>query len=104
MSVDDPVFLNLYRELCFRHIYARVPGGPTIHQRFESYYNYCKLFNYILSAEQPVNLELPNQWLWEIIDEFIYQFQAFSQFRSKLGKKTDEEIEILKSNPKVLTL
>ena len=71
--------------------------------RFESYYNYCKLFNYILSAEQPVNLELPNQWLWEIIDEFIYQFQAFSQFRSKLGKKTDEEIEILKSNPKVLT-
>ena len=44
-----------------------------------------------------MNLELPNQWLWE----FIYQFQAFSQFRSKLGKKTDEEIEILKSNPKV---
>ena len=44
--------------------------------RFESYYNYCKLFNYILSAEQPVNLELPNQWLWEIIDEFIYQFQV----------------------------
>merc|ERR1719384_1785630 len=72
-----------------------------VHQRFESYYNYCKLFNYILSAEQPVNLELPNQWLWEIIDEFIYQFQAFSQFRSKLGKKTDEEIEILKANPKV---
>ena len=49
-----------------------------------------------------MNLELPNQWLWEIIDEFIYQFQAFSQFRSKLGKKTDEEIEILKSNPKVI--
>ena len=70
--------------------------------RFESYYNYCKLFNYILSAEQPVNLELPNQWLWEIIDEFIYQFQAFSQFRSKHGKKTDEEIEILKSSPKVI--
>ena len=70
--------------------------------RFESYYNYCKLFNYILSAEQPVNLELPNQWLWEIIDEFIYQFQAFSQFRSKHGKKTEEEIEILKSSPKVI--
>ena len=51
-------------------------GGPTIEQRFESYYNYCKLFNYILSAEAPVNLELPNQWLWEIIDEFIYQFQV----------------------------
>ena len=49
-----------------------------------------------------MNLELPNQWLWEIIDEFIYQFQAFSQFRSKLGKKTDEEIDILKSDPEVI--
>merc|ERR1719499_1393226 len=98
---EDPVFLNLYRELCFRHIYARVQGGPTVEQRFESYYNYCKLFNYILSADTPVNLELPNQWLWEIIDEFIYQFQAFSQFRSKLSKKTEDEIEILKRNPKV---
>merc|ERR1712168_1729376 len=98
---DDPIFLNLYRELYFRHIYARVQGGPTVEQRFESYYNYCKLFNYILSADTPVNLELPNQWLWEIIDEFIYQFQAFSQFRSKLSKKTEEEIEMLKRNPKV---
>jgi translation initiation factor 3 subunit L len=53
-----------------------VPGGPTIDQRFESYYNYCQIFNYILSADTPVDLELPNQWLWEIIDEFIYQFQA----------------------------
>jgi hypothetical protein len=62
-----------------------VPGGPTIDQRFESYYNYCQIFNYILSADTPVDLELPNQWLWEIIDEFIYQFQAglrrSSQFR-----------------------
>lgn len=24
-------------------------GGPTLDQRFESYYNYCNLFNYILS-------------------------------------------------------
>ena len=56
--------------------WRRVQGGPTIEQRFDSYYNYCKLFNYILSADTPVNLELPNQWLWEIIDEFIYQFQV----------------------------
>merc|ERR1711962_512576 len=97
---DEP-FLFLYKELCFRHLYARVQGGPTIEQRFESYYNYCKLFNYILSADTPVNLELPNQWLWEIIDEFIYQFQNFTQFRSKLAKKTEDEIETLKRNPKV---
>merc|ERR1712025_1089009 len=56
---------------------------------------------YILSADSPVQLELPNQWLWEIIDEFIYQFQSFSQFRSKILKKSDDELEVLKRNPKV---
>ncbi|KAK2154394.1 hypothetical protein LSH36_269g04005 [Paralvinella palmiformis] len=53
------------------------------------------------AAESPVPLELPNQWLWDIIDEFIYQFQSFSQYRCKLSKKTDEEIEALQANPKV---
>ncbi|XP_023229805.1 eukaryotic translation initiation factor 3 subunit L-like [Centruroides sculpturatus] len=76
-------------------------NGPTVNQRFESYYNYCDLFNCILSAEGPVPLELPNRWLWEIIDEFIYQFQAFGHYRSMLGKKSPEEIELLRSNPKV---
>ncbi|XP_023929975.1 eukaryotic translation initiation factor 3 subunit L-like [Lingula anatina] len=98
---DDPVFLILYRELYYRHIYARVATGPTQEQRFESYYNYCNLFNYILSAESPVPLELPNQWLWDIIDEFIYQFQSFSQYRCKLGKKSEDEVEHLRRNPKI---
>jgi translation initiation factor 3 subunit L len=38
------------------------------------------LFNYILSPDKPVVLDLPNQWLWEIIDEFIYQvFRKFTK-------------------------
>ena len=68
--------------------------------RFESYYNYCSLFNCILTSGSPVTLDLPNQWLWEIIDEFIYQFQSFVQFRAKLGKKTSEELDILRQNPR----
>lgn len=98
---DDPLFLFLYSELYYRHIYARVQGGPTIQQRMESYYNYCNLFNALLSSSSPVDLELPNQWLWEIIDEFIYQFQSFQQFRAKISKKTEEEIHILKGNTRV---
>lgn len=98
---EDQLFLILYRELYYRHIYARVQGGPTIDQRLESYFNYCNLFNYILSASTPVVLELPNQWLWEIIDEFIYQFQSFQQFRAKVAKKNDEEILVLKQNARV---
>lgn len=97
----DQLFLILYKELYFRHIYACVPGGPTLKQRFDSYSNYCSLFNYILNAEAPVPLELPNQWLWDVIDEFIYQFQSFSQYRCKVGKKSPEEMQTLRNNPKM---
>jgi len=97
---DDNIFLILYKELYFRHIYARVTHGPNCEQRFDSYYNYCSLFNCILTSGSPVTLDLPNQWLWEIIDEFIYQFQSFVQFRAKLGKKSAEELETLRSNPR----
>ncbi|KXJ28540.1 eukaryotic translation initiation factor 3 subunit L [Exaiptasia diaphana] len=96
---DDQVFLILYKELYYRHIYNKLK--PTLDQRFESYYNYCDLFNYILNTDEPVPLTLPNQWLWDIIDEFIYQFQSFSQFRSKLQKKPDEEVGTLKANTKI---
>ncbi|MEJ1271524.1 eukaryotic translation initiation factor 3 subunit L [Cricetulus griseus] len=52
-------------------------------------------------ADGPAPLELPNQWLWDIIDEFIYQFQSFSQYRCKTAKKSEEEIDFLRSNPKI---
>ena len=29
--------------------------------------------NEFLDTDEPVPLSLPNQWLWDIIDEFIYQ-------------------------------
>jgi translation initiation factor 3 subunit L len=40
-------------------------------------------------------LELPEQWLWDIIDEFIYQYQSFSVWRSKAASKTEEELTSL---------
>ncbi|KAJ3043764.1 hypothetical protein HDV00_004170 [Rhizophlyctis rosea] len=97
---DDPVFLILYKELYYRHIYAKLT--PTIEDRFASYTNYCDLFNYILnSSSEPSDLELPNQWLWDIIDEFIYQFQSFCQYRSKVKNKSEDELELLKERPDV---
>lgn len=30
---EDQLFLILYKELYYRHIYARVPGGPNLEQR-----------------------------------------------------------------------
>ena len=97
----DQIFLILYRELYYRHVYSRLQ--PDIDDRFHSYENSCELFNYLLStapsptqnhpltltpdSDGPVELQLPEQWLWDIIDEFIYQFQSFCLWRQKTRSK-----------------
>ncbi|KAF8631456.1 hypothetical protein AX15_002394 [Amanita polypyramis BW_CC] len=90
---DDPIFLILYRELYYRHVYSRLQ--PNIDDRFHSYENSCELFNYLLNSDGPVPLELPEQWLWDIIDEFIYQFQVFCTWRSKAKSKSGDELMVL---------
>ncbi|KAF9473472.1 eukaryotic translation initiation factor 3 subunit 6 [Pholiota conissans] len=90
---DDPIFLILYRELYYRHVYSRLQ--PNIDDRFHSYENSCELFNYLLNSDGPVELELPEQWLWDIIDEFIYQYQVFCTWRSKVSTKTPDELMML---------
>ncbi|KAF9004619.1 eukaryotic translation initiation factor 3 subunit 6 [Cyathus striatus] len=90
---DDPIFLILYRELYYRHVYSRLQ--PNIDDRFHSYENSCELFNYLLNSDGPVQLELPEQWLWDIIDEFIYQYQNFCAWRSKIKSKTEDELMML---------
>eukprot|EP00121_Abeoforma_whisleri_P009264 Awhi_evm1s8518 len=39
--------------------------------------------------DDPAELELPHSWLWDIIDEFIYQYQSFSQCLSKPMSEED---------------
>jgi RNA polymerase I-associated factor PAF67 len=33
--------------------------------------------------------------LWDIVDEFIYQFQSFYVWRAKVKTKTEEELPML---------
>ncbi|KAJ2005045.1 hypothetical protein GGI04_000839 [Coemansia thaxteri] len=96
---DDGLFLILYRELYYRHIYSRL--HPSLETRFRSFENYCDLFNHILNSDGPTDLELPNQWLWDIVDEFIYQFQSFCTHRSRVNKRSADEISLLKENSQV---
>lgn len=42
-----------------------------------------------------VNMQLLNQWLWDMVDEFVHQFQSFCQYRTKMKSKTEQEIAIL---------
>lgn len=98
---DDPLFMVLYKELFFRHIYANL--SPSLEHRIASWNNYCDFFNFLLNAPSPdaINLALPNQWIWDMVDEFIYQYQSFSQYRSKLSNKSQEELVVLRNNPQV---
>ncbi|XP_035791229.1 eukaryotic translation initiation factor 3 subunit L [Anopheles albimanus] len=95
---NDSLFLILYKELYYRHLHARIQGGPSLEQRLNSFFNYCNFFNYILPSKEPVQLELPDIWLWELIDEFVYQFQNFAQYRARLTDKTEDEMDTLLNN------
>jgi len=96
---NDHIFLVLYKEMTYRHIYSKMI--PTLEQRFDSWKNYCDLFNFILNSSNEIALEIPNQWIWDILDEFIYQYQSFSQNRSKLKNKNPDELNTLNNNPNV---
>lgn len=65
----DQVFLTLYRELYYRHIYARLT--PTLEQRFHSYENYCDLFNYILSKYSTMNNNVEPFFCSKITNVFL---------------------------------
>lgn len=52
--IPDQIFLILYRELYYRHVYSRLQ--PDIDDRFHSYENSCELFNYLLSRTHFLSL------------------------------------------------
>ncbi|GAA5989282.1 hypothetical protein JCM10908_001239 [Rhodotorula pacifica] len=95
----DEVFLTLYRELYYRHIIARLQ--PDLRDRIASYEAYCNLFNLILNSSGPVPLTLPIDWIYNIIDEFVYQYTSFALWRNKTQGKTDEEKAILAESGQV---
>jgi len=115
LGIDNPnndLFIILYKDLYYRHIFLKTQ--PTFEHRRGSWENYCKLLSlFVTDMEdgQTLSVGLPNQWLWDILDEFVYHYQTFSFFRNKTLKlQKDADIAKLRENPeifdttKVLTL
>nr|OQO30977.1 Eukaryotic translation initiation factor 3 subunit L [Rachicladosporium sp. CCFEE 5018] len=78
----------------------------TIETKISSYDQYCNLFHFILNSEGPVDIDVPsNFWAWDVIDEFIYQFNAFCAYRQKVALQqsstqvNEDEVAILRENP-----
>ena len=76
----DPLFLALYRELTHRHWHA--VSRINIRDRMEGWQVYRELFEEILQEEP--NFFLAPEWAFDILNEFVYQFQGFCQFRTAL--------------------
>jgi translation initiation factor 3 subunit L len=84
----DPLFLAFYRELTHRHWHA--VSRPSLRDRIEGWDVYRELFDELLEGAeedsislQPKLFVLP-EWAFDILHEFVYQFQGFCQFRSSL--------------------
>lgn len=84
----DPLFLAFYRELTHRHWHA--VSRPSLRERMEGWDVYRELFDELLegaeedsTSSQPKLFILP-EWAFEILHEFVYQFQGFCQFRTTL--------------------
>lgn len=76
----DPLFLALYRELTHRHWHA--VSRINIRDRMEGWQVYRELFEEILQEEP--NFYITPEWAFDILNEFVYQFQGFCQFRTAL--------------------
>jgi len=73
-----PLFLALYRELTDRQWHAT--ERPTLRDRMEGWQVYQQLFDEIL--EDPLSIYVIPQWCFDILHEFVYQFQGYCQVRS----------------------
>ena len=56
--------------------------------------NYAAVFEALATGE--ANMQLPNLWLYDMVDEFVYQYQSFAQFKGS-PKRTPEEVSAIKA-------
>jgi translation initiation factor 3 subunit L len=81
----DPTFLLLYTQIYYRHLFAgKLQPGPDA--KVESWNTYCAIFDGVLDGSLELEA-LPSQWLFDIVGEFLYQYQSACQQRAKLAAK-----------------
>eukprot|EP00927_Polykrikos_kofoidii_P002131 TRINITY_DN1082_c0_g3_i1.p1 TRINITY_DN1082_c0_g3~~TRINITY_DN1082_c0_g3_i1.p1 ORF type:complete len:548 (-),score=97.07 TRINITY_DN1082_c0_g3_i1:53-1627(-) len=109
LSIDDPessLFIILYKDLYYRHIYTKLQNQLTYDDRQNGWENYCKLLELFIDdlqgEDKCLSAGLPTQWIWDILDEFVYHYQVFCAYRNKTVKAQKEvEIQKLRNNPDV---
>ena len=69
---------------------------------FNTYY--AQLFGHLMSPNAAGEITISVQWGYDLIQEFVYQFQGFCQYRSQVGSRSNEEKEMLQANRDVWAL
>ncbi|CAD8123886.1 unnamed protein product [Paramecium sonneborni] len=83
----DSITKLLFNESCYRHAFQSVQQQFNLQTAIESWQNYQLLFA-ALQQKQNIDLPLPPSWIWDILDEYVYQFYVSSRWRKLL--KNDE--------------
>jgi RNA polymerase I-associated factor PAF67 len=80
----DPLFLAIYRELTHRHWHQVVMANsrPSIRDCIEGWNVYRELFEEVLDSSSTSSFYLLPGWTFDILQEFVYQFQGYCQIRS----------------------
>ena len=79
------VFIYLYRELYYRHAFKRCYTEDFRYESMhDSFKNYINLFNKLLDYydEGKKFAEIPDVWLWDMIESFVGQFQYYHHWQS----------------------
>jgi translation initiation factor 3 subunit L len=89
MKTKDENFGLLYEIMRTRHMHMRL-GLHKVGMEVlaNSFHHYTKLFYKIMNGE--FLFDLPNEWLWDLMDEFLYQFQTFRQKKSQQQEESDK--------------
>jgi translation initiation factor 3 subunit L len=89
----------IYKELYYRHLHSKLQP-VSLQDQIAAFENYSCLFEAIWE-NWPV--ELPGQWLWDIVDEYIYQMESFNRVLQKAKDDSSKSfVAAVKENPKVL--
>ena len=63
----------MYTELCFRHINSKFQNEKLDPENLKNAWeNYDMLFEIV--REGNFKYKIPSAWIWDCLDEFIYQF------------------------------
>ncbi len=108
---NDELFMCLYTEITTKALFNKYKS-QTVYDQILAWHNYIKLFELFIaySGDAKKTYLLSNNWINEIITEFVYQFQGVCQYRSQLTKRSSDEIKVLVENkntwnlPKVVSI